>query len=134
MLAARGRRIKDLYRPLNDILVKILAEQTVDTEPLRQLAKIRHFDLFATTTPDDLLARAIDSVRFGGVRQTDEIAYAPKLPTDRRRDIPEMMSSKYTAVFYPFGKVDLSPFYAIHDEDLLEFAYTMQAGNGPERM
>jgi len=44
------------------------------------------------------------------------------------------MSSKYAAVLYPFGKSDVSPFYAIHDEDFLEFAYTMQAGNGPERM
>ena len=44
------------------------------------------------------------------------------------------MSSKYAAVLYLFGKSDVSPFYAIHDEDFLEFAYTMQAGNGPERM
>jgi hypothetical protein len=35
---------------------------------------------------------------------------------------------------YPFGKSDVSPFYTIHDEDFLEFGYTMQAGNGPERM
>jgi hypothetical protein len=134
VLARAGRRIKDLYRPINDILARVLAEKTVDTEPLRQLAAIRHFDLFATATPDDLLARTIDTVRFDGVRQTDEITYAPKLPTDRRRDLPEVTSSKYAAVLYPFGKSDVSPFYAIHDEDFLEFAYTMQAGNGPERM
>lgn len=134
VLARAGRRIKDLYRPVNDILGKVFADHTLDTEPLHQLAAIRHFDLFATTTPDDLLARALDAVRFDGLRQTDEIEYAPKLPTDRRRDIPEVMSSKYAAVFYLFGKADVSPFYAIHDEDVLEFAYTMQAGNGPERM
>jgi hypothetical protein len=73
-------------------------------------------------------------VRFGGTALTDEIEYAPKLPTDRRRDIPEMPSSQYTAVFYLFGKADVSPFFAIHDEDALEFPYTLQAGNGPERM
>jgi hypothetical protein len=134
VLARAGRRIKDLYRPVNDILARVLAEKTVDTEPLRQLAAIRHFDLFATATPDDLLARTIDAVRFDGLKQTDEITYAPKLPTDRRRDLPEVISSKYAAVLYPFGKSDVSPFYAIHDEDFLEFAYTMQAGNGPERM
>jgi hypothetical protein len=134
VLARAGRRIKDLYRPINDILARVLAEKTVDTEPLRQLAAIRHFDLFASATPDDLLARTIDAVRFDGLKQTDEITYAPKLPTDRRRDLPEVMSSKYTAVLYPFGTSDVSPFYAIHDEDFLEFAYTMQAGNGPERM
>ena len=132
-LAAAGRRIRDLYRPVNDILQKVLAEQPV-LVPLRELTSIRHFDLFATTTPDALLAQALDAVRFDGARGTEEIEYAPKLPTDRRRDIPEVPSSQYAAVFYLFGKADVSPFYAIHDEDMLEFSYTLQAGNGPERM
>jgi TIR domain len=133
-LAASGRRVRDLYRPVNDILQKLLAEQKEAIAPLRELASIQHFDLFATTTPDDLLARALDAVRFEGAHQTDQIEYAPKLPTERRRDIPEVPSSRYTAVFYVFGKADVAPFYAIHDEDALEFPYTMQAGNGPERM
>ena len=34
---------------------------------------------------------------------------------------------------YLFGKADVSPFYAIHDEDALEFPYTLQAGNGLKR-
>jgi TIR domain len=133
-LAAAGRRVKDLYRPVNDILHRLLADQKEPLPALRQLAEIRHFDLFATTTPDDLLARALDAVRFHGANQTDQIEYAPKLPTDRRRDLPEVMSSQYTAVFYLFGRADVSPFFAIHDEDALEFPYTLQAGNGPERM
>ena len=133
-LAASGKRVKDLYRPIHDILQHVLEGQTEPLQPLRDLASIRHFDLFATTTPDDLLARALNAVRFGGGGQTDEIEYAPKLPTDRRRDIPEVPSSQYTAVFHLFGKADASPTYAIHDEDALEFPYTLQAGNGPERM
>jgi len=127
-------RVNDLYRPVHDALQKALAGQQEILQPLRQLASIRDFDLFATTTPDNLLAQALNSVRFQGTVQTDEIEYAPKLPTDRRRDIPQMPTSKYTAVFYLFGKADVSSFYAIHDEDALEFAYTLQAGNGPERM
>jgi hypothetical protein len=134
ILAAAGVRIRELYRPVKGILQNLLAEQKEVLTPLRELASIRDFDLFATTTPDDLLARALDAARYNGARQTDEIEYAPKLPTDRRRDIPEVTSSKYTGVFYLFGKADVSPFYAIHEEDALEFAYTMQAGNGPERM
>jgi hypothetical protein len=134
ILAAAGGRIRELYRPVKGILQNLLAEQKEILTPLHELASIRDFDLFATTTPDDLLARALDATRYNGARQTDEIEYAPKLPTDRRRDIPEVTSSKYTGVFYLFGKADVSPFYAIHEEDALEFAYTMQAGNGPERM
>jgi hypothetical protein len=133
-LASTGRRVKDLYRPINDIVQKLVAEQREVLTPLRELAAIRQFDLFATTTPDSLLAHALDTVRFNGVRQTDEIEYAPKLPTDRRRDMPEVPSSQYTALFYLFGKADVSPFYAIHDEDALEFTYMLQAGHGPERI
>jgi hypothetical protein len=133
-LARRPRvRVNDLYRPIHDIIQKAVAEQDI-LKPLRQLAAIRDFDLFATTTPDNLLTHARNAVRFAGAPQTDEIEYAPKLPTDRRRDIPALPSSLYTAVFYLFGKADVSAFYAIHDEDALEFAYTLQAGNGPERM
>ena len=123
--------MKDLYRQIHDILKKLIAEQTPELQPLRELASIHHFNLFVTTTPDDLLARALTAVRGA---PADEIPYAPLLPTDKRRDIPEAPSSRYTAVFYLFGKADVGPFYAIHDEDSLEFPYTLQAGNGPERM
>jgi hypothetical protein len=133
-LAAAGKRVRDLYRPVHDILSELLAAQPEPLKPLSEIASIRHFDVFATTTPDDLLARALDAVRFDNTVQTDQIEYAPKLPTDRRRDIPEVASSQYTAVFYLFGKADVSPFYAIHDEDALEFPYTLQAGGGPERI
>jgi hypothetical protein len=137
-LAASGKRLKDLYRPIHDLLQQILATQKEPPLALRQLASIGHFDLFATTTPDDLLARAIDTVRFGGRAQTAQIEYAPSLPTDRRNDIPELPSSNYSAVFYIFGKADVSPFYAIHDEDALEFPYslqyTLQNGIPPARM
>ena len=134
LLAAQGKRIKDLYRPAFDALQKLLAETAAIPPSLIELAKIRHFDLFATTTPDGLLARALDDVRFGGAKQTDQIEYAPKLPTDRRRDIPAVLPANYAAVFYLFGKADALPFFAIHDEDALEFPYSLQAGNGPERM
>jgi hypothetical protein len=129
--AERRVRVGGLYRQIHDILKKLIAENGQSLNSLRDLASIHHFDLFVTTTPDDLLARALTATRAVTV---DEIPYAPLLPTDRRRDIPESPSSRYTAVFYLFGKADVGPFYAIHDEDALEFPYTLQAGNGPERV
>jgi hypothetical protein len=133
-LAAAGKRMKDLYRPVHDI-IRTLVDANPDTPvALRRLAAIRHFDLFVTSTPDDMLARAIDAERFGGARQTDQLEYAPKLTTGRGRDLPEVMSSQYAAVFYLYGKADTSPFFAIHDEDALEFPYSLQSGNGPERI
>jgi hypothetical protein len=131
ILASKGRRVKDLYRPIHDI-VKSLAESSTIPAHLRHLAAIRHFDLFVSATPDDMLARAIDAERFQGSRQTDQIEYAPKLSTERRRDFPAIPTSQYAAVFYLFGKLDASyPFFAIHDEDALEFPYALQSGNGP---
>jgi hypothetical protein len=130
-IAASGKRVRDLYRPVNDILQKVLAEHSSIPQALEKLARIQAFDLFVTTTPDDLLARALSMARGTA---PEEIEYAPKLPTARRRDIPETPSSRYSAVFYLFGKADVAPFYAIHEEDALEFPFTLHEGNGPERM
>jgi hypothetical protein len=138
ILAAGGKRVKELYRPIHDILKNLLADQEEPLPALRELASIRHFDLFVTTTPDDLLARALDSVRTQEMAPTDQVQYAPLLPTETRlRDIPEVQAPGYRAVFYMFGKAHVSPFYAIHDEDALEFAYKLQQtqiGEPPFRM
>jgi hypothetical protein len=128
-------QIRDLYPSVHAILAALLPEHQQTLTPLRELALITDFDLFATTTPDDLLARALNATRFDGAKQTDEIEYAPKLSTELRRDIPEERTSEYTAVFYLFGKSSRSPLhYAIHDEDALEFPYTLQLGGSPERV
>jgi hypothetical protein len=135
-LAQRGKRIQELYRPINDLLRSILGARPTIPEALRQLAQIRDFDLFVTTTCDDLLARALDEVRGAGAPICQQIVYAPNLPGNQARDIPEIRSSSYCAVFHLFGRASASPFYAIHDEDTLEFLYNLQAGHGnlPERM
>jgi hypothetical protein len=131
----RPLQIRDLYPSVHAILAALLPEHQQTLTPLRELALITDFDLFATTTPDDLLARALNATRFDGAKQTDEIEYAPKLATEFRRDIPEERSSKYAAVFYLFGKSSPAPLhYAIHDEDALEFPYTLQLGGSPERI
>ena len=129
-LVDKGEPVDDIYGSIHTILQKLTAEQKEILEPLRQLAEISHFDLFATTTPDDLLVRALNAVRFSGVNKTDQIEYAPKLSSERRRDLTELYNGR-AAVFYLFGKADPDPFFAIHDEDALEFAYGLQAGGGP---
>ncbi len=133
-LAGTGRRVRDLYRPVHDLLTAASQADGAPLPALASLAEISHFSVFATTTPDQCLAQALNAVRYGGARRTEEIEYAPKLPTERRRDIPEVQPAGYSAVFYLFGKSDVSPFYAIHDEDALEFPFTLQQGSGPERV
>jgi len=129
-LAQKGKRVQDLYRPINtvieELIISILAEQKEEVlVPLRQLASISHFDLFVTTTFDDLLVKAIDLERFDGRAETAQIEFAPMLPVNKRTDLPESQSRPegYTAVFYLFGKASPLSTYAIHDEDILEFVY-----------
>ena len=58
-LAQRGRRVQDLYRPINDLLRALLETPAAAAlQPLRDLAVASGFRLFVSTTPDDLLARA----------------------------------------------------------------------------
>jgi hypothetical protein len=64
-ISQRGRRVADLYRPINDELRKLLAAQPEIPQPLCDLARITDFRLFVSTTFDDTLARAIDSARAG---------------------------------------------------------------------
>ncbi len=60
----RGQdEIERLYRVINDIIVE------VDPEPadaLRDLAAIDDLRMFVSTTPDRVLAKAINEVRFRG--------------------------------------------------------------------
>jgi len=137
-LVQRGRRIQDLYRPINDIL-RVLGESLSDESlrPLRDLARVSGLRVFVSTTPDDWLTRAIDAERHGGIARTDTIIFAPKLATGALGDLPEAPSSAYTAVCHLFGKASPSPFvFAIHDEDTLEFIHNLQlnAAEGMKRL
>jgi hypothetical protein len=116
----RGGRREEIYPRLRNLL-KELAPAV--PEPLRQLARIRHFDLFVTTTFDSLLAQALDEERFGGAPKTTSFAYAPNraadLPADARR-------ANTPAVFHLLGRMSASPDYVITEEDTLEFFTAMQ--------
>lgn len=135
-LSRRGRRIADLYRPINDLLRDLLGPQPAVPAALSELAGIQSFHLFVTISIDNLLVRALDQTRFGGTALTERITYSPNLPGEQVHDIPERMPTNYCSVFHLFGHASSSPFYAIDDEDILEFVYNLQAerGNLPARM
>jgi TIR domain/SIR2-like domain len=135
-LSQRGRRIADLYRPINDLLHNLLGAEPVIPRALRDLGCITDFRLLVSTTFDDLLARAIDSTCADTAPSTDQIAYSPNLPGNRHNDLPNITPTNCRGVFYLFGKASPSPFFAIDDEDVLEFIYSLQAEQGarPERM
>ncbi len=116
----RGGRREEIYPRIRN-LMKELAPAV--PAPLRQLARIRHFNLFVTTTFDSLLAQALDEERFGGATKTTALAYAPNhtadLPPDARR-------AAQPTVFHMLGRMSASPDYVITEEDTLEFFTSMQ--------
>jgi hypothetical protein len=93
-------------------------------EPLRQLARIRHFNVFVSTTFDSLLEKALDEERFGGATRTLSLAYAP----NHNQDLPpDARISLLPTVFHMLGRMSASPDYVITEEDTLEFFTSMQA-------
>jgi hypothetical protein len=118
---ARGGRREEVYPRLRNLMRELAPPVP---EALRQLARIRHFNLFVTTTFDVLLEQALDEERHGGAPKTASLAYAPNhiqdLPPDARR-------AAVPTVFHMLGRISASPDFVITEEDTLEFFTSMQA-------
>jgi hypothetical protein len=97
-------------------------------EPLKQLASIRPFTLFVSTTFDSLLAQAINAVRFDGVEYTKVIAYSPQDKRDLPADDDELESP---VVYHLLGRVSPMQDYVVTEEDALEFVHSLQAAGVP---
>jgi hypothetical protein len=133
LLDKLGKRASaDSYLPAYEAIRTTLATCRAEVEaPLKQLASINDFRVFVTTTSDDVLAQAIDRVRYDGKPRTEQVEYAPSgLPKDRLTDLSDLEAPDRSAVLYLFGKAAVSPVFAAHDEDVLEFFYGLQAGLG----
>jgi hypothetical protein len=114
----RGGRREEVYPRLRN-LVKELAPPVPPM--LRELARIRHFNLFVTTTFDSLLAQALDEERHGGAPRTVSIAYAPS----HNQDLPADAQLGPPTVFHLLGRLSASPDFVITEEDTLEFFTSM---------
>ena len=118
--------VQDLYSDAHDAMVEFSSEPLeAAPEAIRQLAAITDFRLLVTLTPDDLLARCL--------RQriaVNEIVHAPKWGTDDWLDLPADWAARRGEVqlLYLFGKASSLPTFALHDEDLLEFAHNVITG------
>jgi hypothetical protein len=136
LIEQRRLRARDLYRPIHEIIREVASSPDVVVAPLQQLARIKAFDLFACTTSDGLLAQALSREIRPGDPPVEELFYAPNLPVTQARDLGAQRPVNQRAMLYLFGRASASPFYAIHDEDALEFMYNLQIGRGPllERM
>jgi hypothetical protein len=117
---ARSGDPLDLYIGLKDVFPS--RDRLTLPEPLVQLAEIRPFQLFVTTTFDPLLEQAVNEVRFGGAQRTG--VYSQTLTEVLDLEAPEKMS--WPAVFHLFGRLSAVPDYAVTEEDTLELVHLLQ--------
>ncbi|HKT78684.1 MAG TPA: toll/interleukin-1 receptor domain-containing protein [Vicinamibacterales bacterium] len=94
-------------------------------DPLRALARIRHFNLFVSTTFDDLLERALNDERFGGKPNTEVIVYSPKNVPDEQR-ISSQLASGRPVVLQLFGNYRTPLQYALTEGDKVEYMHALQ--------
>ncbi len=119
----RGQdELERLYRVINDIIVE------VDPEPadaLRDLAAIDDLRMFVSTTPDRVLAKAINEVRFRGRPMTRELSFSPNQSTSEQSRNAQPASTTDTVVLNLYGQAASTPQYAIHEEDRLEWMHAL---------
>ncbi len=102
------------------------------SEALKQIALIRDFRLLVTTTPDKLLERAIDEVRFEGRKGTTSLAFTLKPPFEDLRleyDPTHATPNEPPTVYHLFGRLvkRLPDQFVLSDDDLLEFFRAIQS-------
>ncbi len=121
----RSVDLQELYEDVHDALDAVTGgDDFAIPTPIQQLAEIADFRLFVTLTPDDLLARNLR--RRCAV---NEIIYSPNLPTTEGKDLLSDWQTHpgEVNVLYLFGKSRSAPMFAIHDEDVLEYAHNVIA-------
>jgi len=126
-LQARGKAMR-LYPKL-----KVLFERRQFEIPqaLHQLAAIRAFPLFLTTSFTPLLARALDQTRFDGRPETEVLAFTPySQPGDLRS--PALGTA--SCVYHLFGRASSMPDHVVTDEDLIEFVHGLQSDRRPQNL
>ena len=119
---AQGGELEDIYPAIKSIVPP--KDRFPTPEPLLQLARIRPFKLFVTTTFGPMLERALNEVRFGGQPRTRVFSYAPNAVQDLDQPLDAM---DRPVVFHIFGRLSAVPDYAVTDEDTLEFVYSLQS-------
>src|SRR5215218_1283519 len=85
---SQNGQIEDIYSGLKRVFP---SPESFPLPPsLLQLAEIRPFKLFVTTTLDPFLQQALDEVRFGGQSRTRVFAYAPNAVQDLDQSVDDM--------------------------------------------
>lgn len=127
-LRKRGRdEAERLYRVVNDIIAEFDSQSC---EPLRELAAITDMQLLLSTTPDRLLAHAVNDVRFHGFPRARELTFSPNQSTGEQARNLYVPGNAETVILRLFGQAASTPQYAVHEEDQLEWLHSLLSGTG----
>lgn len=114
LFLTRGGRRKEIYEGIRE-LVEDDARLPVP-QGLADLAAIRDFDLFVTSTFDPFLTQALRQARPGFHGGPEEVAaFHPRKPVD----IPDKRAGAF--VYHVLGAWDTYPDFAVWEEDYMEF-------------
>lgn len=117
-----GRERRERRERVYSSVCTILKEASLaPPEALKQLAQIRHFSLFVSTTFDSLMVNALNKAQFGGKPETES------LPNKDVKDLTDDPMDLRPTVFYLMGKVSMQPNYVLTEEDLLETVCEIQS-------
>ena len=112
-----GGEPDEIYQVLSDVVSETQAVPVPAS--LTQLAAIRPFNLFVTTTFDDLLERAVRSTRNA---DPQVLAYST-----RSRGGGAPLTDERPTIYHVFGRVSPLPDYVVTEEDALEFMFSLQS-------
>jgi hypothetical protein len=119
---SKGKPAQQIYAALKTVAAE--AESLPVPEPLLQLAAIRPFQLFVSTTFDSSLVHALNQKRFGGNAKTRELMNS----ANEVQDLAGDWDSNDTPIVYQLmGKLSATPAYAVTQEDVIEFFHSLQS-------
>jgi hypothetical protein len=130
-LRERGRDdVGELYRRIKDIIEEL---DPAPGDALRNLAAITDLRPFVSTTPDRLLAQAVNEVRFHGKPEAREITFSPSQSTSEQSRTAQADEAADAVVLRLFGQAASTPQYAIHEEHRLGWlhAFLSEAASLP---
>ncbi len=123
-LIGLGHSAQELYVDVATSIDECASDPELVPDAIRQLAQVTDFRLFVTMTPDGVLARCLREAN----RRVVEVIHAPRLPADEWRDLPDASAQPAAVeahILYMLGKARPAPVFAMHDEDVLEYAHNL---------
>lgn len=114
------------------VVQEVLAQETIPLpDTLSKLARIEAFQIYVTTTFDDLLQRALVQER-PNAAAVRKLAYSPNRTTDLPADFE---TTRAPMVYHLLGDLAGAPHFAVTEEDTLEFVHSLQSDNKrPKRL